>query len=91
MGKLQIILLKFGVIGFYTMKFQNLDFTPYILEVFGFYSLKFWGVWILYPKVSEFWGIKSQHFQTLESKIQILKYQDAKSKHPKLQGIKSKI
>ena len=68
-----------------------MDFTLYILRVFGFYSLKFWEVWILYPKVSKFWGIKSQHFQTLGSKIQILKYQGAKSKHPKLQGIKLKF
>ena len=52
--------LKFEVFGFYTLTFQNLDFTPYILEVFGFYSLKFWCVWILYPKVSEFWDVKSK-------------------------------
>ena len=36
--------LKFVMFRFYILKFQNLDFTPYILEVFGFYSLKFWGV-----------------------------------------------
>jgi len=40
------------------MKFQNLDFIRYILEVFGFYFLKFWGVWILHPKVLEF-GVKN--------------------------------
>ena len=28
MGKLQIALLKFGLFGFYTLKFQNLNFTP---------------------------------------------------------------
>ena len=59
--------------GFYTMTFQNLDFTPYILRVFGIYCLNFWGIWILHLKFSEFQGIKSQHSQTLEGKIQILK------------------
>ena len=50
--------------------FQNLNFTPYNLEVFGFYSLKFGGVWILNPKVLEFGGVKSQRPQTLDGKIQ---------------------
>ena len=46
--------------GFYTPMFQNLDFTPYVLEEFRFYSLKFWDVWILHPKVLEFRGVKSK-------------------------------
>ena len=76
---------------FYTLMFQNLDFTSYILGVFGFYSLKFEGVWILNPEVSKFGGVKSQHPQTLRGKIQILKYQGVKFKHSKLKGIKSKF
>ena len=48
------------MIGFYTITFQNLDLIPYILEVFGFYFLKFWSVWILYSKVLEFWDVKSK-------------------------------
>jgi len=46
--------------GFYTLTFQNLDFTSYILEGFEFYFLKFWGVWILHPKVSEVGRCKIQ-------------------------------
>ena len=76
-----------GVIRFYPVKFQNLDFTPYILGVFGFYSLEFEGVWILNPKISEFGGVKSQHPQTLGSKIQILKLQSVKSKFSQILGV----
>ena len=36
--------------GFYTPTFQNLDFTSYVLKDFGFYFLKFWGIWILHPQ-----------------------------------------
>jgi len=46
--------------GFYTPMFQNLDFSPYILGMFRFYSLKFSGVWILHAKLSEFGGVKSK-------------------------------
>ena len=34
--------------------FQNLDFTPYILEVFWILFFKVLDVWILHLKVSEF-------------------------------------
>ena len=64
--------------------------------MFGIYSLKSESVWILYPKVSEFLGVKSKHFQTSWDKIQILKRQNVESKHPKnkiqilkLQNVKS--
>ena len=40
-AKLEIIPLKFGVFGFYTAKFQNLDFNPWSFGVFGFYILAF--------------------------------------------------
>ena len=61
--------------------------------MFGFYSPKFRGVWILHPKVSKFEGVKSKYSQNLGSKIQILKRQDVKSKHLKLrlQNPNSKI
>ena len=45
--------------GFYILKFQNLEFTPWSLGVFvfyinilefGFYPLKF-GIWILHPQI----------------------------------------
>ena len=71
--------------------FHNLDFTPYILEVFRFYFLKFWSIWILHPKVSEFRGVKSKQPETLWGKIQVLKRQDIKSKYPKIQKVKSKF
>lgn len=41
----------FEVFEFYTLTFQILDFTPYILGVFGFYFLKFEGIWILKDKI----------------------------------------
>ena len=56
-GKLQITPLKFWVIRFYTMKFQNLNFTlsnlgAWILHSnisnLGFYLLNFMVVWILH-------------------------------------------
>ena len=40
------------------------------LGVFGFYSLKFRGIWILHPEVSEFGYVKSKHLLTLGGKIQ---------------------
>ena len=32
---------KISEFGFYTLKFQNLDFTPWSLGVFGFYTMMF--------------------------------------------------
>ena len=58
----------FGVIGFYTLTFQNLDFTLYILNVFRFYFLKFRDVWILYSKISEFKDVKSKFWNVVKSK-----------------------
>ena len=54
--------LEFGMFGFYTLTFQNLDFTP----------LKFRVVWILHPQFMQLLSVKSKYFKTLESKIQIL-------------------
>ena len=73
------------------MKGPHVGFYTYVSEVFGFYSLKFWGVWILHPKVSEFRGVKFKHPKTLESKIQTLcfKFRGVKLKHPKT--LESKI
>ena len=48
------------IFRFYILTFQKLDFNPYILKVFGFCSLKFWDVWILHPKISEFGNEKSK-------------------------------
>ena len=55
---------------FYTPTFQNLNFILKILGVFEFYFLNFGSVWILYPKVSKFVGVKSKQYQTLRGKIQ---------------------
>ena len=52
--------MKFGDVWILYPTFQNLDFTSYILGVFGFYSLNFWSVWILHPKISEFRDVKSK-------------------------------
>ena len=46
-----------------------MDFTPII--------------WILHFKILEFWGIKSKQSKILEDKIQDLKRQNVKFKHPK--------
>jgi len=68
---LQITPLKFGSV--WILHFEVLKF--------GFYPHEVWGVWILYPDVSKY-GIKSKHPQTLGGKIQILKFQGVKFKHP---------
>ena len=67
---------RFGVVWEcldFTFDVLEFEFYPKILEIFGFYSIKFRGVGILHFKVSKFWNVKSKHHQILESKIQILK------------------
>ena len=69
---------------FYPLKFGDVWILHLDVSKVEFYALNFRGVWILYPKVSEFEGVKSKYFQTLGGKIQILKLQSIKFKHPKL-------
>jgi len=40
LGKIQITPLKFGVTGFYTPKFQKLDFTPWNLIPLAIHTLR---------------------------------------------------
>ena len=77
---MQITPLKFG--GIWILHLKVLEFGFYLL--FRFYFPKFVSAWILHTKFSEFGELKSKYSQTLEGKIQILKCQGAKSKHPKL-------
>ena len=56
-------------------------FTPYILRVFEFYSIKFELIWILQSEILEFEDVKLKHFQILGSKTQIQKFQCVKFKY----------
>ena len=53
---------------FYTLTFQNLDFTLYILGVFWILLPKVFGCLDFTPLIFKIWGVKSKHHQTLEVK-----------------------
>ena len=77
--KLQITPLSFGDVwilhpevsefGVYLLKFRVFGFCTNVSE-FGFCSLKFESVWILHPQILKLLSVKSNHSQTLGSKIQ---------------------
>jgi len=43
----------------FTPDISKFVFYPYILRVFGFYSLKFEIIWILYLEVLKFGGVRA--------------------------------
>ena len=86
--------------GFYTLTFQNLDFTSWSLRLFGFYILKFQvvvlcstmkgphvGFYTYVSKVFGFYSLKFLGVWILHPKVS--EFRGVKSKHPKT--LESKI